>query len=52
MVSIEGVTVKTAIVHFFEIEIKYDSKGKFHAENDGNICFFVKTAAKMRKHTC
>ncbi len=36
----EVFVVKTAIVHFFfEIEIKYDSKGKFHAENDGNIGF-------------
>ncbi len=36
---IEEFVEKTAIVHFFEIEIKYDSKGKFHAENDGNISF-------------
>ncbi len=27
---------------FFEIEIKYDSKRKFHAENDGNIGFLWK----------
>ncbi len=37
--KIEGFIVKTVIVHFFEIEIKYDSKGKFPTENDGNIGF-------------
>ncbi len=36
----EGFVVKTAIIHFFsKIEIKYNSEGKFHAENDGNIGF-------------
>ncbi len=36
---IAGFVGKTAIVHFFEIEIKYNSKVKVHAENDGNIGF-------------
>ncbi len=31
---------------FFEIEIKYDSKGKFHAKNDGNIGFLWKQQQK------
>ncbi len=40
--TIEVFVVKTAIVYFFKIEIKYDSKGKFHTENKGNIGFLWK----------
>ncbi len=31
---------------FFEIEIKYDSKGKFHAESDGNVGLLWKQQQK------
>ncbi len=48
---IEEFVVKTAIVHFFEIKIKYDSKGKFHAENDDNISFLGKRSKNKKTRT-
>ncbi len=42
----EGFIVKTAIVHFFEVEIKYDCKWKSHAKNDGDIDFLWKQPQK------
>ncbi len=41
-IPIKKLVVKTVIVHFFEIEIKYDFIGKFLAENEGNIGFLRK----------